>query len=42
VGATGLLSDVPESLRMYFDYDAYARDFFSSGLVFVDGYVFSN
>jgi len=28
VGATGLLSDVPESLRMYFDYDAYARDFF--------------
>lgn len=24
------------------DYDAYARDLFSSGLVFVDGYVFQN
>lgn len=39
---TGLICDVPESLRMYFDYDAYARDLFSSGLVFVDGYVFQN
>ncbi|MBE3289217.1 antirestriction protein ArdA [Enterobacter cloacae complex sp. P31C] len=39
---TGLICDVPESLRMYFDYEAYARDLFSSGLVFVDGYVFQN
>lgn len=39
---TGFLCDVTESLRMYFDYDAYARDLFSSGLVFVDGYVFQN
>ena len=35
------LSDVPEHLRMYFDYEAWARDWFSSGLVLVDGYVFS-
>lgn len=38
----GLLAEVPESLCCYFDYDAYARDLFSGGLVFHDGYVFSN
>lgn len=37
-----LLSSVPENLRCYFDYEAYAHDLFSGGLVFVDGYVFSN
>ena len=37
-----LLSSVPENLRCYFDYEAYARDLFSGDLVFVDGYVFSN
>lgn len=36
----GLLNEVPESLRMYFDYEAYARDLFSDGYVFHDGYVF--
>ncbi|HBQ0175340.1 TPA: antirestriction protein ArdA, partial [Klebsiella pneumoniae] len=30
----GLLNEVPESLRVYFDYEAYARDLFSSGYVF--------
>jgi Antirestriction protein len=38
----GLLNDVPEPLRSYFDYEAYARDLFSSGLVLHDGFVFSN
>ena len=38
----GLLNEVPESLRMYFDYEAYARDLFSSGYVLHDGYVFRN
>jgi len=37
-----LLSAIPDDLRCYFDYEAYARDLFSDGLVFVDGYVFSN
>lgn len=37
-----LLSAIPDDLRCYFDYEAYARDLFSGGLVFVDGYVFSN
>ncbi|WP_241389618.1 MULTISPECIES: antirestriction protein ArdA [Serratia] len=37
----GLLSEVPESLRDYFDFEAYARNLFTGGLVFVDGYVFS-
>ncbi|MDV7024474.1 MULTISPECIES: antirestriction protein ArdA [Atlantibacter] len=39
---SGLLNEVPAALRYYIDYEAYARDLFSSGLVFVDGYVFSN
>lgn len=38
----GLLNDVPEPLRSYFDYEAYARDLFSSGYVLHDGFVFSN
>lgn len=38
----GLLNEVPESLRVYFDYEAYARDLFSDGYVFHDGYVFRN
>ncbi|MCS3434321.1 antirestriction protein ArdA [Klebsiella sp. BIGb0407] len=39
---SGMLDDVPESLRMYFDYGAYARDLFCGSYVFHDGYVFSN
>ncbi|MEI9531705.1 antirestriction protein ArdA [Enterobacter hormaechei] len=39
---TGMLSEVPEPLRNYFDYESYARDLFSSGYVFHDGFVFSN
>ncbi|MEZ6878848.1 antirestriction protein ArdA [Enterobacter sp. KBR-315C3_2022] len=42
VNEHALLSAIPDDLRCYFDYEAYARDLFSDGLVFVDGYVFSN
>lgn len=38
----GLLNEVPEPLRSYFDFEAWARDLFSCGYVFHDGYVFSN
>ncbi|WP_256821751.1 antirestriction protein ArdA, partial [Klebsiella pneumoniae] len=41
-GTCSHLPEVPESLRVYFDYEAYARDLFSSGYVFHEGYVFSN
>jgi len=36
------LNEIPELLRSYFDFEAYARDLFSGGLVFVDGNVFNN
>ncbi|EMG7889769.1 antirestriction protein ArdA [Enterobacter hormaechei] len=42
VNEHALLSAIPDDLRCYFDYEAYARDLFSGGLVFVNGYVFSN
>ena len=42
VSEHALLSSIPDDLRCYFDYEAYARDLFSGGLVFIDGYVFSN
>lgn len=34
VDDNGLLNEVPEPLRSYFDFEAYARDLFSSGYVF--------
>ena len=37
----GLLNDLPESLRGYFDYEAYGRDLFMDSYVLLDGYVFS-
>lgn len=36
----GLLQDVPESLRGYFDFEAFARDMFMNDFVFLEGYVF--
>lgn len=39
---SGLLNEVPEQLRNYFDFESYARDLFSDGYVFHDGYVFWN
>lgn len=38
VDDNGLLNEVPEPLRSYFDFEAYARDLFSSGYVFHDVY----
>ncbi|WP_416347574.1 antirestriction protein ArdA [Acerihabitans sp. TG2] len=38
---SGLLNEVPESLRCYFDFEAYARDLFCGELTFHNGYVFS-
>lgn len=36
----GYLDEMPEHLRGYFDYEAFARDLFINDFVLVDGYVF--
>ena len=36
----GMLDRVPESIKQYFDYEAFARDLFISDYDFFDGYVF--
>lgn len=36
----GLLDSMPDELRGYFDYEAYARDIFLNGYTLEDGYVF--
>lgn len=41
VDECGYLFDMPETLRGYFDYEAFARDLFMTDYCFVDGYVFS-
>lgn len=39
----GILSDMPDNLQCYFDYDAYTRDLFMDGFTMTEsGYVFSN
>ncbi|EAN2917452.1 DUF1472 domain-containing protein [Salmonella enterica] len=40
VSDTGLLADVPETVALYFDYEAYARDLFLDSFTFIDGHVF--
>lgn len=35
------IMDIPENLRYYFDYGAFARDIFINDYVFADGYVFA-
>jgi antirestriction protein len=40
VDAIGLLSEMPEHLHGYFDYDSYARDLFINDYTFIDGHVF--
>lgn len=42
VDETGLLEDMPEHLRGYFDYEAYARDLFLGDHTEVDGYIFAD
>ncbi|MDZ7936122.1 MAG: antirestriction protein ArdA [Emticicia sp.] len=42
VEQAGFLDNCPNELSIYFDYEAYARDLFSSSFVEYDGYVFSN
>ena len=37
---TGLLADVPETVALYFDYEAYARDLVLDSFTFIDGHVF--
>lgn len=36
----GLLDSMPDDLRDYFDFEAYARDIFINGYTMEDGYVF--
>ena len=38
----GLLSEVPDSLRGYFDYEKFARDLFINDYMFSNGHVFRN
>lgn len=40
VSDAGLLADVPETVALYFDYEAYARDLFLDSFTFIDGHVF--
>ena len=40
VSDTGLLADVPETVALYFDYEAYARDLFLDSFTLIDGHVF--
>lgn len=35
-----LLEGVPETMKRYFDYEAYARDLFLDTFVICDGFVF--
>ena len=42
VDEAGLLSEVPENLRYYFDYEAFARDLFINDFHEEDGYIFRN
>lgn len=38
----GLLREMPENMRWYFDYEAFSRDLFMSDYSYMEGYVFSN
>ena len=39
---TGMLDGISENVRIYFDYEAFARDVFITDLSFCSGYVFRN
>jgi len=40
VDETGMLDNVPDEVRNYFDYESYARDRFIDDFIFINGYVF--
>lgn len=40
VDDSGLLAGVDETIQRYFDYEAYTRDLFMDGYVFLNGHVF--
>lgn len=43
VDSTGMLDEIPENLRHYFDYEAFTRDLFMDGYFMTgSGYVFSD
>lgn len=42
VDETGMLSNVPDNFRFYFDYEAFGRDLFMSDYWIEDGHVFRN
>lgn len=39
---TGMLDGIPDNIRNYFDYEAFARDVFMTDLSFCSGHVFRN
>lgn len=41
VDECGMLGDVSETMRNYFDYEAFARDLFINDVTFEDGFVFN-
>jgi len=41
IDSTGMLSDMPDNIKNYFDYEAFARDIFFE-MTFSSGHVFSN
>jgi antirestriction protein len=42
VDDTGMLSNVPDNIRFYFDYEAFGRDLFMGDYWIEDGHVFRN
>jgi antirestriction protein len=42
VDDTGMLSNVPDNIRFYFDYEAFARDLFMGDYWIEEGHVFRN
>ena len=41
VDECGMLADLPDNLKGYFDYAAFARDLFINKYTYLDGFVFS-
>jgi len=39
---TGMLSDLPESMSLYFDYESFSKNLFMDGYSFIDGFIFQD